>query len=199
MNDTPLGELKELPTYRGYFVDQAYNLFTYWRIVWGRNEKSGRDYIARKIRTARWWPVELVQKTQNNKRDWYYQIVQKRKVRFVPRANIITEARRGPKPRYLAIHIDGDLKNNDPENLRWGTWAEYCLIMRGGAKKKGKLSHHQKKKIKKRLEQGYAAADLAREYGVSAVTISHIKNGRKNRKNHQEKSHGLPPPLRQGS
>lgn len=188
MSETPIGTLKELPTYKGYFVDETYALFTYWRIIWGQNEKSGREYVAQMIRTVNWFPVELAQKTQHKKRCPCYQIVKRRKARQVSRVDILTEARRGPKPRYLAIHIDGNAENDDPENLKWGTWAEYCLVMRGGAQKMGKLSYHQKKKIKKRLEQGYAAADLAREYGVSAVTISHIKNGRKNRTKPKEKN-----------
>lgn len=175
----PVGQLKELPYYKGYYIDEAQpqQLFTHWRLVWKENGATGIEYIAKMIKTANMvWVEPGVAKHHGVRRD-EYKVAHRRKWKAVSRLDLLTEGARGVRPRFVATYLDGDEANERPENLAWCALAHHRRIMRGDAVQKSKLSPRQVKEILKRLSGGYKAADLAREYGVTPATISQIKHG----------------------
>lgn len=86
-----------------------------------------------------------------------------------------------PSPRHEARHLDGDRRNNRPENLDWGTpeqnWADRMAHNRGVRER-----HHNAKltmEIARAMRNsGRTAGALAKEYGVSSKTVSNVLSGR---------------------
>ena len=91
---------------------------------------------------------------------------------------LVLEALSGPRPDgCVCRHLDGNPKNNNSENLAWGTPSENhrdCYDY-GGRHGRGKLNRDQVLEIRSRLANGERQADLAREYGVHAMNIHCIK------------------------
>lgn len=172
---TPTGNLTELAYHKGYFLDEKFDLFTHWRIVWAENETSGDRYIAKMVKTANYQYVEPVMKKRRGRTQLHYNLFRRKHPSSATRVDVLTEGRRGPRPIYLATHLDGDIQNCHPDNLDWRKLEEHQRIMRGEVVVKGKLTHRQKLRIKKRLAKGEMAANLAREYGVSQARISQLK------------------------
>ena len=107
-----------------------------------------------------------------------------------------------PRKQKIVIHLDGDISNNDVENLKWSSYSESIRIgfetgkrdnstlwlkrrlkygPKGGNKSMGRpdpLDHGQKKRIKYlRDEKGFTLQQLATKYGCS---VSHIHKTLKN-------------------
>ena len=91
---------------------------------------------------------------------------------------LVLEAFGGPRPGgCVCRHLDGNPKNNNAENLAWGTPSENhrdCYDY-GGRHGRGKLTRDQVLEIRSRLANGERQADLAREYGVDFMNIHCIK------------------------
>ena len=96
---------------------------------------------------------------------------------------------RGPTGRgadeYQINHRDGDKANNTPANLEWVTPAEnYAHAVRMGLMARGErhwnaiLTTAGVTNIRTRLRAGDRQQDIATALGVSARTISDIKNDR---------------------
>lgn len=107
-----------------------------------------------------------------------------------------------PRKQKIVIHIDGDIANNNLENLKWSSYSESIRIgfetgkrdnstlwlkrrlkygPKGGNKSMGRpdpLDFGQKKRIKYlRDEKGFTLQQLATKYGCS---VSHIHKTLKN-------------------
>lgn len=107
-----------------------------------------------------------------------------------------------PRKQKIVIHVDGDISNNNVDNLKWSSYSESIRIgfetgkrdnstlwlkrrlkygPKGGNKSMGRpdpLDHGQKKRIKYlRDEKGYTLQQLATKYGCS---VSHIHKTLKN-------------------
>jgi hypothetical protein len=99
---------------------------------------------------------------------------------------LVLETFRGPKqPGQECRHLDGNIRNNSLDNLRWGTAAEnmadkiaHGTWVRGSRVGNSRLTEDQVRQIKARLAQKEPHASIALEYGVKTVTISAISSGR---------------------
>lgn len=89
-----------------------------------------------------------------------------------------------PEHGMVVCHGDGTKQNNNADNLRWGTPRENAAdaiahgqVPRGARHGKGqaKLNLEGVSRIKGLLIGGARTSDLARIFGVSQNTISHIK------------------------
>ena len=93
---------------------------------------------------------------------------------------LMLEARDGPPldPRLLATHSCDNPRCCEPSHLKWATAQENQIEAvsrdRGPS---SKLTAAQAWSIAERLERGERNVDLAREYGVTAATISGIRRG----------------------
>lgn len=91
---------------------------------------------------------------------------------------IVAAAFHGPCPVGCEVlHINGNLHDNRPENLRYGTHAEnmHDIYAQGG--KIGKLNTEDVMQIRFGLVCGIIQRELATMYQVSRQTISDIKRG----------------------
>lgn len=99
---------------------------------------------------------------------------------------LVLEAFVGPRPDGMeARHLDGIRANNALRNLVWGTKKENAddRIAHGtspvGAKNpKSKIDEVQALEIYRRAQSGECFESIAADYGVSEITVSHIKCGR---------------------
>lgn len=78
-------------------------------------------------------------------------------------------------------HLNGDQRDNSPENLDWGSqednWSDryaHSRLKGGIAHHSAKLTHSQANEIKKSNE---SQRNLARKYGVAQATVWAIKHG----------------------
>ncbi len=96
---------------------------------------------------------------------------------------MVCEAFSGPPPFPSAVvmHLDENSKNNRSDNLQWGTQKENLAApgFRSFCKRRGrsapKINADQARRIK---YGGQSCAALAREFGISASTVSNIRAGR---------------------
>lgn len=98
----------------------------------------------------------------------------------IPVHSLVMLAFIGPPPDGMEVcHSDGDPTNNRLDNLRYDTRHENILdAIKGGTWGRNKLSPEDIPIIRKRLNSGEAAKDIAIDYGVSQNAISAIKMGR---------------------
>ncbi len=94
---------------------------------------------------------------------------------------LVLQAFVGDQPPGMEVrHLDGNPTNNALENLAYGTRSQNMLDKkwhRTARSPTGKLFGHEASEIKVRLRRGARGADLAREFGVSKMTVSRIKHG----------------------
>lgn len=89
-----------------------------------------------------------------------------------------------PPDRPEAAHWDGVLTNNRASNLRWATHAENMADLRRHGKHRGeihrdaKLTEQDVRQIRQRLKSGEGSGPIARDYGVSFMSIKQIRIGR---------------------
>ena len=85
-----------------------------------------------------------------------------------------------PFPGAEVMHLNEDSTDNRSDNLAWGTHKEnmaapgfraYCRRRRGGPK----ITPEQARAIK---YSAISARKIARDYGISASTVSNIRNGK---------------------
>ena len=84
-------------------------------------------------------------------------------------------------------HIDGNKMNNNVENLEYAThkdnmehaYKNGLIDSRGSRNGMSKLNEDLVLEIKTKLKDGFKRKDLAKEYGVSCVTIGEIDRGEK--------------------
>lgn len=92
-----------------------------------------------------------------------------------------------PRPTGLEVcHDDGVPSNNLIGNLRWGTRKDniedrrkHGTLLIGEAATGSILKEAQVASIKVRLSAGESGSAIAREHGISVVTISNIKTGKR--------------------
>lgn len=74
-------------------------------------------------------------------------------------------------------HIDGNKHNNVARNLEWVTHAEnHQHAARTGLAARASLTPEQVREIRAVLATGRRVRDVAADFGVTASTVSHIKN-----------------------
>jgi len=101
-------------------------------------------------------------------------------------SRVVLSAFIGPQPKGMeAIHIDGRVTNNRPENLKWGTRSaqvsgrlNYGRDGRGEKNGRAKLSDKEVFAIRCGRANGAKIKCLAAEFGVSVEYISGIVNNR---------------------
>lgn len=92
---------------------------------------------------------------------------------------LVYEAFVGPIPAGLDIrHLDGNPSNNTPENLTPGTRVENAHDTYAYGGKYQKLYREDVLEIRKRLAAGEPQKQIAKDYKVSAQTISNINTRR---------------------
>ncbi len=88
-----------------------------------------------------------------------------------------------PVSKKLVVHKDGDLSNNSYTNLQWCSAKELVEIQKKNGvfvgtseeRKTSKISKDEAMKIAQRLDSGEVAKDIAKEYGVSDMSITRIR------------------------
>lgn len=98
---------------------------------------------------------------------------------------LVASAFIGPCPDGMEVlHVDGNSRNNNASNLRYGTRSENVADayrhgrgIQGETHPMAKLSSGQVDEIKRCLAMGDSGAQLARRYSVSPATISSIRHG----------------------
>ncbi len=87
-----------------------------------------------------------------------------------------------PENKKVVIHIDGNLLNNNYENLRWASRIEaqiYSYKINGRQPKFRILSEREKQFIVQQLDKGIPGSILAKQFKVSEMKISRIRQGKK--------------------
>lgn len=89
---------------------------------------------------------------------------------------LVYEAFNGPVPEGLDVrHLDGDPGNNTPTNLALGTRVENAHDVYEYGGRYRKLYRADVVEIRRRLAAGDRQNQIAKDYGVSAQTISNIQ------------------------
>ena len=78
-----------------------------------------------------------------------------------------------------AMHLNGNPKDNRPENLKYGTHSENMIDMYRLGKGNLKLTPEEVRQIRFGLSCGWSNLELARAYGVSDTCIRYIRKGRR--------------------
>ena len=88
-----------------------------------------------------------------------------------------------PKGKPVVRHRDGNILNNTPQNLVWGTMAEnshdmieHGTAMFGERNPVAKLQNHEVLEIRERAAVGESLVGIAADYGVSRSAIQSIKD-----------------------
>lgn len=105
---------------------------------------------------------------------------------YRPVHQLVLETFVGPRPKGLVgCHTNGNLADCRLENLRWDTpKSNYADAIRHNSHFKGpdhhsaKLSEHQARDVKRRLELGERQKDIGKDYGLCQSAISKIKRGK---------------------
>ncbi|MCA1799807.1 MAG: HNH endonuclease [Actinobacteria bacterium] len=97
----------------------------------------------------------------------------------------VCEAFHGPRPEGLEVsHLDGDMLNNCPDNLRWETRSQNFQRRKDHGTDDRGLNNSRACMTTEKLEQvrtlrasGMTHAAIAAKLGVSRTTVSRILNG----------------------
>ncbi len=84
-----------------------------------------------------------------------------------------------PPPGMEAMHLNGNPRDNRPENLRYGTHSENMIDMYRIGKGNLKLTPEAVRQIRFGLYCGWSPRELAAVYGVSSSCIRNIMKGRR--------------------
>lgn len=84
-----------------------------------------------------------------------------------------------PEEGQEVLHINGNPKDNRPENLRYGTRRENILDVYYQGKRWKQLNIDDVQTIKFALFCGFSSKELSKEFNVSISTINDIKRGRR--------------------
>jgi len=93
----------------------------------------------------------------------------------------------GFSPEKHVNHVDGDKRNNRPENLEWVTkgentkhaWETGLVDLRGDNQPRRKLNSRQVAHIRRALKKGFSAHSLSVIAGVSMRLICMIRDGQR--------------------
>ena len=103
-----------------------------------------------------------------------------KKCRGIPVHQLVMQAFHGfPPPGMEAMHLNGDPRDNRPENLRYGTHSENMLDMYRNGKGHMKLTPEEVRQVRFGLHCGWTVRELAGAYGVSETCIRRIGQGRR--------------------
>lgn len=98
--------------------------------------------------------------------------------RGIPVHQLVMLAFHGYPPAGMeAMHLNGDPKDNRPENLKYGTHSENMIDMYRNGKGRLKLTPEEVRQIRFGLHCGWSPQELAQAYGVSASCIRRIRSG----------------------
>ena len=84
-----------------------------------------------------------------------------------------------PPPGTEARHLNGNPKDNRPENLKYGTHSENMIDMYRDGKGRISLTPEAVQQIRFGLACGWSVKELAGLYGVSDSCIRHIRGRRR--------------------
>ncbi len=89
-----------------------------------------------------------------------------------------------PTEKHTASHLDGNWRNNKPENLRWETMTENHRRKKdhntddvGYKNSRAKVNKEQLEEIRKYLAQGLTHQSIADKFNVNRVFITKINTG----------------------
>ena len=173
--DLPFGpheEWKPVPGYEGYHVSNLGRIKSLSRLIRaGNGLRQTQECILKQVCHTGYLWVELWSERKPKRVSAHYLVL----IAFV-----------GPRlPGFQANHIDGNKRNNRPDNLEWVTAQENTLhAVRTGLKDIGerhyyaKLTAQQVQEIRAMSAQGVGPRRLARLFGVTHTNIGHIVHRR---------------------
>ncbi len=100
--------------------------------------------------------------------------------RGIPVHQLVMLAFHGRPPAGMeAMHLNGNPRDNRPENLRYGTHSENMTDMYRSGKGHMKLTPEEVRQIRFGLWCGWTPRELATAYNVSDISIRRIQKGRR--------------------
>ncbi len=84
-----------------------------------------------------------------------------------------------PPPGTEVMHLNGDPRDNRPENLKYGTHSENMIDMYRSGKRPQKLTPEDVCQIRFALACGWSAKELAALYGICVSYVRRIGNRRR--------------------
>ena len=160
-----------------------------WKAIPGYDDYE----VSNKGRIGSWKPFRnfaakpetiRIVKPSRDKNGYKKVILTKNGVRSTLRiCRIVATAWHGsPQPNQVVRHLDGSKDNDTPENLAWGTPKEnsfdqviHGTVIRGIKVNTCKLSPSMVLEIRSKAGR---YLDIAKQYGVTAGQVGHIKNRR---------------------
>lgn len=165
---------KDIPGYEGYFQASTLGRIRSIDRIEKCLNRSNNGYHYRKYKGK-------ILKLCNSSRGDYLQvnICRAGKQRFITVHSLVALAFLGPRPKGLDVrHIDGNPKNNRPDNLSYGTRSENLLDCYRYRGKFIKTSEEQAKKAKELLvTTDMNCRQIAEEVGITHKSVIHIKEG----------------------
>ncbi len=169
-------EIRDVPNFPGYKVDNEGNVFSCW---WRGNQYK------KPMMTKKWHRLKPGKSSGG-----YLNVVLSKDNKiynfFLHKIVLETFVRpRDIENDLVARHLDGNIYNNNLNNLKWGTRKENSDDMRihgTTAKMKGskngmsKLKEYEILEIRKSLENGEKVVDIAKKYNVSQAQIRYIRD-----------------------
>lgn len=168
---TPSADARPIPGFDGYLADTDGSIWSGWR-----RGLAGRGPWHRLHPT----PDDLMGYLRVGLRVSLRRYVGRRVHTLVALAFI------GPRPRgLLVLHRNGDHLDNRPSNLTYGTYADNAAdtiahgrMRRGAGVASAKLTPANVVEVRALLGEGQTLVAIAKVFGVTHKTISHIRDGR---------------------
>lgn len=134
----------------------------------------------------RHWPERILPLIETSFGYWMVYLWVNGKMRAKKVHSLVLETFVGPKPEGMQCrHLDGNRKNNELTNLRWGTQKEneadkttHGTLMVGEKHHMSKLTNQQTAEIRKIAAEGITKTKIALMFDVSRTTISLIVNNK---------------------
>ena len=173
---TEIIKLYQCPSYQGYLVTESGKVFSQRNRSGVKNQHGGTSAYVDNDR--------FIELSASPNEKGYLQVSVSINGKITSRSvhALVLDAFKGKRPSGLiARHLDGNKRNNTPENLCYGTHYEnaqdrkaHGAYTNGGRHHNSKLTNEQAVEIRAKRSSGVKVKDLAAEYKVSTSTIESI-------------------------
>lgn len=138
--------------------------------------------VACKNGRSQFWPGKILTPNKGNQMGHLYVTARKKgadRQSYYAVHALVAAAFHGPKPEGKQVcHYDGNVKNNRPDNLRYGTPTTNCEDMVRHETGRPKLSRQQVEEIRRLKLQGETTRALGRAFNIDHGHVSRICAGK---------------------